>query len=258
MAEAIISGVLQHGMAKPRDIRVSDPAAQRRHHLTNEYGVNVTDSNLEALANSDLIVLAIKPLHLLDVAREIKDSIVPQQTCVSIVAGVKLETLTAHLQHQSMIRVMPNTPAQIGEGMSLWITSSSVNEEHKKSTRRILETLGAELEVTNESYMDMGTALSGSGPAFVFLFLESLIGAAIALGMPTVMATTLAKQTLLGSAKLVMESSNDPTILRQMVTSPGGTTAEGIKIFQTMNFEEIVKNALKASYEKAKELGDTK
>lgn len=258
MAEAIISGILQHGMAKPRDIRVSDPVAQRRHHLTTEYGINATDSNLEAVANSDLFILAIKPQHLLDVTREIKHSVVPEQTGVSIIAGATLETLTGHLAHQSIIRVMPNTPAQIGEGMSLWIASSSVNEEHKESTRKILETLGEELEVNDEAYMDMGTALSGSGPAFVFLFLESLIDAAIALGMPASMANTLAKQTLLGSAKLVIESSNDPTKLREMVTSPGGTTAEGINIFKNMDFKGIVKSALSASYEKAKELGGTK
>ena len=258
MAEAIISGILNHGMARPQDISVSDPIVQRRQHLTNEYGINVTDSNVEAVANSDIFVLAIKPQHLLDVANDIKDSIGPRQTAVSIVAGATLQTLTSYLDHQSVIRVMPNTPAQIGEGMSLWIASSSVNEEHKTSTSKILGTLGEKLEVNDESYMDMGTALSGSGPAFVFLFLESLVNGAVALGMPVSMAKTLAKQTLFGSAKLVMESSNDPSKLREMVTSPGGTTAEGIKLFQSMDFEGIVKNALKASYERAKQLGGTK
>jgi len=258
MAEAIISGILNHGMARPQDISVSDPIVQRRQHLTNEYGINVTDSNVEAVANSDIFVLAIKPQHLLDVASDIKDSIGPRQTAVSIVAGATLQTLTSYLDHQSVIRVMPNTPAQIGEGMSLWIASSSVNEEHKTSTSKILGTLGEKLEVNDESYMDMGTALSGSGPAFVFLFLESLVNGAVALGMPVSMAKTLAKQTLFGSAKLVMESSNDPSKLREMVTSPGGTTAEGIKLFQSMDFEGIVKNALKASYERAKQLGGTK
>ena len=154
-----------------------------------------------------------------------------------------------------MIRVMPNTPAQIGAGMSLWLASEGVSEQVRETTRSILATLGEEMEVTDEKYLDMATALSASGPAYVFLFIESMIDAGVYMGMSREMARTLVVQTVLGSAMLVKETGRHPAELRDMVTSPGGTTAEALKALETGRFRAVVMEAIVAAYEKSKSLG---
>ena len=167
-----------------------------------------------------------------------------------------METLIAGLVHRNVIRVMPNTPSRIGEGMSLWLASASVGEWHKEAARTILQTLGEEIEVSDEKFLDMGTALSAGGPAYVFLFLESLIDAGVYMGMSRDMAGKMALQTLLGSAKLAKDSGEHPAQLRDMVTSPGGTTAEALKVLEEKGFRDAVINAVVAAYQKAKRLGE--
>ncbi len=256
MAEAIIAGILGQGVAQPREICVGEPLQARREHLAKQYGIVVTGDNLEAARHGELVVLAVKPQSLSDVAQQLTGALREDQTAISIIAGARMKTLVTGLAHQNVIRVMPNTPSRIGEGMSLWLASESVGPSHKETARVILQTLGEEMEVSNEEYLDMGTALSAGGPAYVFLFLESLIDAGVYMGMSRDMAGKMALQTLLGSAKLAKESEEHPARLRDMVTSPGGTTAEALKVLEEKGFRDAVISAVVAAYQKSKRLGE--
>ena len=256
MAEAIIAGILRQGVAQPREICVGEPLQERRAHLAKQHGIAVTSDNAAAARHGELVVLSVKPQSLSEVAQQLTGALREDQTAVSIIAGSTMETLVTGLAHRNVIRVMPNTPSRIGEGMSLWLASASVGESHKEAARAILQTLGEEMEVSDEKYLDMGTALSAGGPAYVFLFLESLIDAGVYMGMSRDMASKLALQTLLGSAKLAKESGEHPARLRDMVTSPGGTTAEALKVLEEKGFRDAVINAVVAAYQKAKRLGE--
>ncbi|MDO8749540.1 MAG: pyrroline-5-carboxylate reductase [Dehalococcoidia bacterium] len=258
MAEAIIEGILRGRVAQPGDIFVGEPIEARRQQLAQRYGIATTQANLEACQRGDLVILSVKPQNLPDVLAELRGSLRREQTVVSIVAGARMETITSGLRHDKLIRVMPNTPAQIGAGMSLWLASPSVSQEIREAVRAILSTLGEELAVAEEKYLDMATALSASGPAYVFLFIESLIDAGVYMGMSRDMARKLAVQTVLGSARFVQTSGKPPAELRDMVTSPGGTTAEALKVLEEGRFRATVINAVAAAYEKAKSLGGQK
>ncbi len=256
MAEAIIAGILRQGVAQPREICAGEPLQARREYLAKQHGIAVTSDNVEAARHGELVVLAVKPQNLSDVAQQLTGALREDQTAISIIAGARMETLAEGLSHRNVIRVMPNTPSRIGEGMSLWLASASVGESHKETARIILQTLGEEIEVSDEKYLDMGTALSAGGPAYVFLFLESLIDAGVYMGMSRDMAGKMALQTLLGSAKLAKESGEHPAQLRDMVTSPGGTTAEALKVLEEKGFRDAVINAVVAAYQKSKQLGE--
>lgn len=256
MAEAIIKGVLSSSLATPNEILVGDIAEQRRNHLTESYGVLGTSSNVKAVKESELVILSVKPQNLLEVASEIRNVLTSQQTVLSIIAGAKMPTLLNCLGHPSVIRVMPNAPAQIGAGMSLWLCSVSVEEEEAGKAQAILKTLGDEIRVYDERYLDMATALSGSGPAYVFMFIEALTDAGVYLGMPRPMALQLTLQTVLGSTRLVQESGKHPAELRDMVTSPGGTTVEALLALEEGEFRSTVINAVLAAYEKSLSLGE--
>ncbi len=256
MAEAMIGGILGQGIARPEDVCIGEPAEARRQQMTQHYGIGATSDNGEASRQSDMVVLAIKPQNLKEVLAELRTSVRREQVVLSIVAGARMETIVSGLDHESVIRVMPNTPAQIGAGMTLWLAAPTVNQAFRETTRSILRTLGEELEVAEEKYLDMATALSAGGPAYVFLFLESLIDAGVYMGMPRDMARTLAMQTVLGSTRLAHESGKHPAELRDMVTSPGGTTAEALKVLEDGRFRAMVINAVVAAYEKSKRLGE--
>ena len=255
MAEAIIGGILEANIAPPGSVKVSEPVQTRREFLEQTYGLKTYPSNKDVLDRADILVLAVKPQNLPEVMSELNGSLKQDNTVVSIIAGATMGTLVKGLGHTSAIRVMPNTPAQIGEGMSVWIASSDVPEAKITATRDILRTLGEELYVPDEKYIDMATALSASGPAYVFLFIESLIDAGVYLGMSRDMARQLALQTVLGSAKLVQDSGRHPAELKDMVTSPGGTTAEALLSFEQSGFRASVLQAVIAAYEKSKALG---
>lgn len=256
MAEAIIAGILRQGLAQPREICAGEPLQARREHLAKQHGIATTSDNLEAARHGELVVLSVKPQSLGEVTQQLTGALREDQTVISVIAGSTMKTLVTGLAHRNVIRVMPNTPSRIGEGMSLWQASASVGELHKESARTILQTLGEEMEVSDEKYLDMGTALSAGGPAYTFLFLESLIDAGVYMGMSRDMAGKMALQTLLGSAKLAKESGEHPARLRDMVTSPGGTTAEALKVLEEKGFRDAMINAVVAAYQKAKRLGE--
>ena len=256
MGEAMLSAVLHKGLAVPSDISVSDISEARRQHIEQEYGVLVTASNLEVLDRGDVVVLAIKPQNLGGVMAELKGQLKPGQLVLSIIAGAKIDTLCLGLNHNSVVRAMPNTPAQIGMGVSVWAATAEVTEQQRGWVSSILGAMGREIYVTDGKYIDMATAVSGSGPAYVFLFMESLVEAAVHIGLPRNIARELVLETLLGSGQLVQKSGKEPSELRRMVTSPGGTTAEALLEFEKAGFAALVLQAVTAAYNKARSLGD--
>ncbi len=256
MAEAIIGGILGHGLAKAGEVCVGEPVEARRQALAQGYGVSTTADNQEAVRYGKLVVLSVKPQSLDEVMHGLAGKIADDQAVLSIVAGVRTESIAAGLRHKAVIRVMPNTPAQIGAGMSVWTAAASVSEAFRETTRSIVQTLGEEVYVAEEKYIDMATALSASGPAYVFLFIESLIDAGVYMGMSRDMARKLVLQTVLGSTKLTLETGRHPAELRDMVTSPGGTTAEALSRLEEGGLRATVLDAVMAAYEKAKTLGE--
>ena len=255
MGEAMIAGILESGLAPASDVTVGEPLETRRDHLAAKYGIGTGSRNLDAIDGADLVVLSVKPQNLAEALAELDSGLGPGQTAVSIIAGATLDTLRQGLGHGAIIRVMPNTPAQIGAGMSVWTATPEVGAEGVDATRRILRTLGEELYVDDEKLIDVATALSASGPAYVFLFIESLIDAGVYLGMARDAARRLAVQMVLGSARLVDESGRHPAELKDMVTSPGGTTAEALMSFEQAGFRGSVLSAVKAAYDRSVSLG---
>ena len=258
MGEAIVSGILEAGVASGRDVRIAEPVEARRDYLSKKLGVEVRPAAADVLDGADLVVLAVQPKDLAAVMRDVGPGLTDGQVVVSIVAGAVMNTLLDGLGHDAVIRVMPNTPAQIGAGMTVWTASSAVPEAQMEATRRILQTLGEELYVADERLVDMATALSASGPAYVFLFIEALIDAGVYLGMPRDMARKLTLQTVAGSTRLVDETGLHPAQLKDMVTSPGGTTIEALRTFERGRFRATVIDAVKAAYEKSQALGTTR
>ena len=255
MAEAILHGVLFGKLAGPKDISVGEPVTERREYLNSQFGVNTDADNLKTAQQADLVVFAVKPQDLGLVMGQLKGKLGTDQAALSIVAGAKVETLTKGLGHTSVVRVMPNTPAQIGAGMTLWTCSDGVDESRREMTKSVLGSIGQEIYVDDEKYMDMATALSASGPAYVFLFIEALIDAGVYVGMPRDMARTLALQTVFGSTKLVMDTGMHPAELKDMVVSPGGTTAEALRVLEDQGVPAAIVSAVDAAYRKSIQLG---
>ena len=255
MAEAILKGVLAARLAGCEDIRVGEPVPGRRQYLTEQYEITADNNNREAVQDAELVVLAVKPQDLTHVFKQLNGLIKPEQSVLSIVAGAKLSALAQGFGHESVIRVMPNTPAQIGHGMSVWTCSAGVPEPRRTMARRVLETVGLEIYVDDEKYLDMATALNGSGPAYVFLVIEALIDAGVYVGLPRAMARTVALQTVYGSARLLMETGEHPAQLKDMVVSPGGTTAEGLQALERAGVPGAFVEAVNAAYQKSMRLG---
>ncbi len=254
MGEAMIKSLLAKGVAKPIDIVVSDVSQSRRNVLKERYGVKASADNREAVDDAQVVVLAVKPQELGKVLGELK-GLSAQQLVLSIVAGANLDKLGQELGHSSLVRAMPNMPAQIGEGMTVWTATAEVNQKQKEMAQSILAALGDEIHVSSEKYIDMATALSGSGPAYVFLVIEALVDAGVHIGFPRDMAEKLVVQTVLGSARAVEVTGKHPAELRNMVTSPGGTTTEGLLQLETGGLRSLLLKAVIAAYNKAKDLG---
>ncbi|MCJ7425643.1 MAG: pyrroline-5-carboxylate reductase [Dehalococcoidales bacterium] len=255
MGEAMLAAVLARALAQPESISVSDVSHKRLEHLKKQYSVTVTPDNPEAISDKDIIILAVKPQNLAEVMAELKDNLNPAQLILSIIAGAKISTIFLGLTHNAVVRAMPNAPARVGEGMSVWTATSDVTDQQKQAAKSILGAMGRELYVDDEAYLDMATAISGSGPAYFFLMVEALVDAAIEIGLPREMAQELVLQTMLGSGKFIRQSGASPAELRRKVTSPGGTTAAALAQFEKGGFGGLVRRAVKAAYERAKELG---
>jgi len=256
MAEAMIKGILKNELTAPRRIIASDPRLERGPELEELYGVRSTTDNKEAAQAGDIIVLSVKPQVLPFVLDDLHGLIRPHQFIFSIVAGARTETIARGLRHGAIVRVMPNTPAQMGEGMSVWTSTPEVTEEQLTQARIILQALGKEIYVEDEDALDMATALSGTGPTYVFLMMEALVEAGVHLGFSRLVARKLVIQTVLGSALFAEESGRHLAELRNMVTSPGGTSAEAIYQLEKGGLRTIISKAVWAAYQKSKLLGE--
>jgi pyrroline-5-carboxylate reductase len=256
MGEAIIGALLSKKLAKPQDITVSDVSEARLDVLEKKYSVKTTVSNKEAVQGKDVFVLSVKPQQMNEVLASLKDTVKPNQLAISIAAGVKISTINKGLGQNNIVRSMPNTPVQIGLGMTGWTATPEVTGEQKEMARNILGTMGKEIYFDKEDALDMVTAVSGSGPAYFYLFAEALIDAATEIGLSRADAEVLVKQTMLGAAQLVTRSDKAPAELRRNVTSKGGTTEQAIKVFEESGLARIAGEAVQAAYRRAKELGN--
>ena len=252
MAEALISGILDADI----DVRliVSEPVASRREQLACRYKIELFADNITATNDADLIVLAVKPQQLDDVAKDFNEIDTRQQVAVSIMAGVQMQTIRNKLGFDHIIRVMPNTPSQIGFGASAWTASDGVDSSACDFTRKMLQAVGEEVYFENEKMVDIATALSASGPAYVFVFIESLVDGAVQLGMSSDAARKLAVQMVLGSAMLAKETGVHPAELRNRVTSPGGTTAAALHALEEDGFRSACINAILSAYQRGEYL----
>jgi pyrroline-5-carboxylate reductase len=250
MAEALIKGLMSRGS---RNVLVSEPLEERRRYLETSYGIKTCASNKEVAGACNTIILAVKPQNMAAVLDEIAGSISEDKTVVSIAAGITLAFLQKNLKTKKLVRVMPNTPAIVQEGMSVMSLCECMSERDISEVRDIFMSVGKVLTLP-EKYMDAVTALSGSGPAFIALFTEALISAGVRMGLSEDHAAELALQTLSGTSRL-LDTGMTPEKLREMVTSPGGTTAAGLKTFEEKGLKNIVTDALQAALKRAEELG---
>ncbi|MBE0430329.1 MAG: pyrroline-5-carboxylate reductase [Dehalococcoidia bacterium] len=253
MGEAIIRGILAKGVATPQDMVVSDISQTRRELLTNEYGIETLDDNRQAAKGADLIVLAVKPQNLARVVQDLKAPS-PEQLVVSILAGGTLAKLCQDFNHLSVVRAAPNMPAQIGQGITVWTATADTNERQKELARTVLGAVGKEIYVTEEKYLDMATALGGSGAAYVFLFIEAFIDAGVHVGLPRDLSQQVVTQTILGSTSSVEMMGKHPAVLKNMVTSPGGTTTEALFQLEKGAFRALLYEAVAAAHSKAQRL----
>jgi len=256
MAEALIKGIRGKGQGAREEILVSEPRDDRRKYLEQTYGVKTNQSNKDVASSCDIIILAIKPQNMEAVLDEIAEVVTEDKTVVSIAAGITLPYLTSKLKTKKLIRVMPNTPAIVQEGMSVISLCECFTDKDVAVVREIFMSAGKVL-ILPEKYMNAVTALSGSGPAFIAFFIEAMIDAGIKTGLKKDTAFELAIQTLIGTAKLI-ETGMPPDKLREMVTSPGGTTAAGLNVFVQKGFKDIITAAIEAAANRAKELGNRK
>ena len=255
MAEAVISGLLQQGIARAENLVAAGPREERGQALRERYGVAATTDNAAAVPGAEVVVLSVKPQVLPKVMPALRGRIPPGALVLSVVAGAQIETITSGLAHVNVVRSMPNTPAQIGQGITVWIAAPGVTEAHKAQARALLGALGQEVEADNEDQLDMATALSGTGPAYVFLFMEALVDAGVHLGFSRRVAEQLVVQTVKGSVEFYEHQQNHVARLRNQVTSPGGTTAEAMYFLEKAGFRTAISRAVWAAYQRSVELG---
>ncbi|MDD9995253.1 MAG: pyrroline-5-carboxylate reductase [Dehalococcoidia bacterium] len=256
MCESIVTGIVSSSLAAPSDISVGEPVEARRSALLNEHGVRVHADNAAAIAGAELVVLSVKPQSLGSVLPSLGRALSSGQALASIVAGARMRSIADATGHQAVIRVMPNTPAQIGAGISVWTAAPEVTDDQREAARSVVATLGEEVYVESEDLIDMATALSASGPAYVFTFVEALVDAGVSIGMSRDLAGQLAIETVLGSARMAKETGTHPAELRNMVTSPGGTTAAALLELERGRLRHTVMGAVAAAYRRSKELVD--
>jgi len=254
MAESMIAGLLAKDMIPAGNIIASHPRTERRERLTERFGIQTVESNIEAARDADLILLTIKPQVLSAVMRQLKGVLRPGQVVISILAGAPIRSLQRGLAHDAVVRVMPNTPAQVGEGMAVWCCTDAVTEQAQGKVRAALGALGEELQVETEKYVDMATALSGTGPTYVFLMMEALIDAGVHMGFPRRIAEQIVLQTVSGSVAFARGSGKHLAELRNMVTSPGGTSAEAIYQMEKGGLRTVLSKSVYAAYQRTQTL----
>ncbi len=256
MAEAIVAGLLRGQLVEPAQIVASHPRPERREELAAQHGIRVVSSNVEAVHGADVILLAIKPQMLKRVGAELRPFLRDGQLVLSVLAGATTRALMSSLGHDQVVRSMPNTPARLGKGITVWYATPAVTADQRAQAAALLSALGAQIEVDDEKFVAMATAVSGTGPTYVFLVMEALIDAAVHLGFSRQVAHDLVVETLEGSTLFAKQSKMHPAELRNMVTSPGGTSAAALHELESGRLRTVLSEAVWAAYRRTVELGE--
>ncbi|MCZ6531035.1 MAG: pyrroline-5-carboxylate reductase [Chloroflexi bacterium] len=258
MAEAMVASLTERGELPGERVMMSGPRPHRLERLHEKYGAMTTTENRKAVEGASVVVLTVKPQSLAEVLDDLQSNIPQQALVVSIVAGANLSTIADGLKHPAIVRAMPNTPGQVGAGITVWTKTSAVTDGQSEHAVDLLRALGKEIEVEEEDYLNMATALSGTGPTYVFLFMEAMIDAGVHMGFPRRIAEELVLETIRGSLIFYEHSASHPARLRNQVTSPGGTSAEAIYYLEKAGFRTGLARAIWAAYERSVELGEGK
>jgi len=257
MAEAMVAGLINQNVVSSESIVVSGPNKARVDELGERHAIRTETDNAAAVKGADVVVLAVKPQRLDHVIADLRGTVKPTALVVSIVAGATIDKIATGLDHDVIVRSMPNTPAQIGEGITVWTAAEAVSDAQKETARRILTAFGDEVFLDEERFLDMATALSGTGPAYVFLFMEAMVDAGVHLGFSRRVAEILVAKTVRGSVDFY-SNPDDPlhlARLRNQVTSPGGTSAAALYYLEKAGFRTAISRAIWAAYERSRELG---
>ena len=255
MGEAMIKGIVAQGLVQPVQVIASDPVAARREQMRTQFGVSTTDTNLSAVQDADVVVLSVKPQVLGKVLAELNGKVPAAALVLSIVAGAPVHILSDGLAHDRIVRTMPNTPAQVGKGVTVWVATPAVTAAQRLQTQAILSALGEQVMVEDEGYLDMATGLSGSGPGYVFLIIEAMIDAGVQIGFSRADAQKMVLQTIEGSVALVRTTGLHPAELKNRVTSPAGTTAAGLYELEQSGLRAAILRAVEAAYHRSQALG---
>ena len=256
MGETIIASLILARLTAPKNIAVVEHNPQRARHLAKLYHSKAI-SSYKNLSVADVIILAVKPQDANAMCEQLRPHLKPTTLIISIMAGISLAKLTRLLRHKRIIRSMPNTPARVRCGMTVWLATKQVTSAQKSVARKIFEAFGTQMEVNKEDLINVATAVSGSGPAYVFAFVEYLISAAQHLGLTDQQAELLVKQTLKGATELLFASNEQASELRRRVTSKGGTTEAALQIFQNKKTAAIYQEALRAAYRRSQQLSQS-
>jgi pyrroline-5-carboxylate reductase len=255
MGEGIVQGLIGRSVVEPGDVRVCEVAAGRRAFLAERYGINATGDLGDALADAHIIVLAVKPQDFEPLAHNLVHQLNARQVVVSIMAGVPIRTIHERLQHERIVRAMPNTPGATGAGFTVWTATADVPAADLERVEAVLGALGRSAYFADEKYLDMATAVSGSGPGFVMLMVEAMIDAAVLIGFKRDLATDMVLQTFAGSISWARATGLHPAELRNAVTSAGGTTAAGLQAMERAGVRAAIGDAVVAALERSRALG---
>jgi pyrroline-5-carboxylate reductase len=258
MAEAMATNLVKRGGMAPGKVLMSGPQSARLKLLADRHGFATTTDNIAAAGDADVVLLTVKPQSLGDVLREMEGAIPKKTLVLSIVAGARADDIARGLGHRSVVRAMPNTPAQVGEGITVWTSTDEVSSSQREQARKVFGSFGKEIFVEDEDYLDMATALSGTGPAYVFLFMEAMVDAGVHLGFPRRIAEELVVQTVKGSVAFYEHSPSHLARLRNQVTSPGGTSAAALYYLEKAGVRTALSRAIWAAYERSVQLGEGK
>lgn len=259
MAEAMLARLIASEMAASQQIVAAGPRAKRGEQLKSDYDIEFEGDNAKAASQASILVLAVKPQQMDKALASIAGALPKGCLVISIAAGVGIDRIATALKHKQIVRAMPNAPAQIGEGITVWTASEACTDEHRLQAEAVLSALGLAVHVEEEDYLDKATALSGTGPAYVFLFMEAMVDAGVHLGFPRRLSEQLVVETLRGSVNFYDQTEEDPrhlARLRNQVTSPGGTSAEALYFLEKAGFRTALSRAIWAAYERSQGLGD--
>lgn len=255
MAEAMIKGMLRQGMVMPEYVIASGPRPERAQELFDRYAIRTATDNVQAADGAEILVLLVKPQVLCPVPEELAGHVASSALVLSIVAGAPMGTIQRMLEVPAVVRVMPNTPAQIGLGISVWTATEATSQAQRGQALAILQALGEEVSVDDERYLDLATALSGTGPAYVFLLMEAMVDAGVHLGFSRHVSERLVIETMRGSVEYARQSPRHLAALRNQVTSPGGTSAEALYHLEKGGLRTVPSRAMWAAYQRSRALG---